>query len=268
MTKLSQLRRGVRNALPRGAVLAMKRMAYRGSAHTCVVCKAEVGRLLDQGYGYPMLEELRVVGGMKKANDECPICRSNDRVRLIHLYTQHHSDLLRKPNRLLHMAPELGLADIWSKVAALDYVPADPDQVRYKHLHGLRSFDLQTAPFADESFDWVICNHVLEHIADDSRAMREIFRMLKFGGTALLQVPISMVRSATDEDPNITDPAERIRRFGQDDHLRLYARDYYERLSEAGFTVELWDAFESDPERARAWNLNPLERLTVARRDR
>ena len=123
MTGLAQIRRSVRNALPRGAVLAAKRVAYRGSAHTCVVCGASVGQMLDQGYGYSILEELQVVGGMKKANDECPICRSNDRVRLIHLYTKHHSELLRKPNRLLHIAPEIGLADIWSKVAALDYVP-------------------------------------------------------------------------------------------------------------------------------------------------
>jgi hypothetical protein len=81
-----------------------------------------------------------------------------------------------------------------------------------------------------------------------------------------LQVPISLVRTATDEDPSVTDPAERVRRFGQDDHVRLYARDYYERLAEAGLNVELWDAFTNDPERARAWNLNRQEKLTVAKR--
>lgn len=266
MIRLSEIRRGVRNALPRTAMLAVKRIAYFGTAHTCVVCGSQVGRLLDQGYGYPMLEELQVVGGMKKANDECPICRSNDRVRLIHLYTKHHSDLLRKPNRLLHIAPEQGLADLWSNVSTLDYVPADFDRARYRHLKQLQTFDLQSAPFPDESFDWLICNHVLEHIPDDRRAMREIFRMLKPGGIALLQVPISLVRTKTDEDPSITDPAERIRRFGQGDHVRLYARDYYDRLAEAGFKVELWDAFAHDCERARAWNLNPLEKLTVARK--
>jgi SAM-dependent methyltransferase len=264
MTRLAQIRRGVRNALPRSAMLAAKRIAYFGTAHTCVVCGSQVGRMLEQGYGYPMLEDLQVVGGMKKLADECPICRSNDRVRLIHLYTKHHSDLLRKPNRLLHIAPEIGLADIWSKVATLDYVPADQDRQRYKHLAGMQTFDLQAAPFPDKSFDWIICNHVLEHVADDRRAMQEIFRMLKAGGTALLQVPISLVRERTDEDPSVTDADERIRRFGQDDHVRLYARDYYERLSEAGFKVELWDAFAHDADRARAWNLNPLEKLTVA----
>jgi SAM-dependent methyltransferase len=266
MSKLAHIRRSVRNALPRPALLALKRMAHSGKAHTCVVCGAQVGQLLDQGYGYPILEDLQVVGGMKRANDECPICRSNDRVRLIHLYTRHHSDLLTKPNRLLHVAPEQGLADLWSSVSTLDYVPSDFDRRRYRHLQQLQTFDLQSAPLPNESFDWIICNHVLEHIPDDRRAMREVFRMLKVGGTALLQVPISLKRTATEEDPSITDSAERIRRFGQADHVRLYARDYYDRLSEAGFKVELWDAFASDAERARAWNLNPLERLTVAKR--
>jgi SAM-dependent methyltransferase len=268
MTLKTQIRHGIRNVLPRPALMALKRVAFKGSAHTCVVCGSNVSRMLDQGYGYPILEELRVVGGMRKANDECPICRANDRIRLVHLYTHDHSDMLAKPNRLLHIAPELGLADIWSRIASLDYMPADPDRRRYRHLKGLQTFDLQAAPFPDRNFDWIICNHVLEHIPDDRRAIAEIFRMLKPGGTAILQVPISLVRARTDEDPSIADPAERIRRFGQSDHIRLYARDYYDRLRDAGFEVELWDAFATDPEHASAWHLNPLEKLTLARRPR
>jgi SAM-dependent methyltransferase len=266
MTLASKIKDGVRNAIPRSALLTLKRIAHTGGAHQCVVCGTSVRRFMDQGYGHPVLEHLQVVGGMRKASDECPICRSNDRVRLIHLFTQYHSDLLVSPKRLLHVAPELSLADIWSNVHTLDYVPADLDRQRYRHLRGLQSFDLQAAPFADESFDWIICNHVLEHIPDDQLAMRELFRLLKRGGTALLQVPISLVRGATEEDPGLTDEVERIRRFGQRDHVRLYAGDYYDRLAAAGFAVTLWDACAADPVRAKAWNLNPLEKLTVARR--
>ena len=79
-------------------------------------------------------------------------------------------------------------------------------------------------------------------------------------------MPIALARETTDEDASISDPVQRIRRFGQSDHIRLYGRDYHDRLRQAGFEVELWDAFAAEPEKASAQNLNPLERLTVARR--
>ena len=174
--------------------------------------------------------------------------------------------MLTGPGRLLHIAPELGLAEVFAGVSGLDYVPADLDRRRYRQFKNLESFDLQAAPFPDRSFDWVICNHVLEHVPDDRSAMREIYRMLKPGGFAILQVPLSMRLDATREDASITSAAERIRQFGQRDHVRLYGFDYYDRLAEAGFTVELWNAFAKEPVLARAWNLNPRERLTIARR--
>jgi SAM-dependent methyltransferase len=164
------------------------------------------------------------------------------------------------------VAPEPGLADLWANRPGLDYLAADLDQRRYRHLSRFQACDLQAMPFADGTFDWVICNHVLEHIPDDRRAMREIRRVLKPGGTALLQVPIAMKRNVTDEDPAITDADERIRRFGQADHVRMYGLDYYVRLAEAGLEVQLWSAHQADPVRAKALNLNPRERLTVARR--
>lgn len=262
----SILKTTIRDAMPRSMLTAVKRLIHAGSARTCPVCQSSVRSFLPQGYGYPLLEELEVVGGMRREDDECPICHAHDRVRLIDLYCSHHSDLLQRPNRLLHLAPELGLAEKWVHHSGLDYVPADLDTKRYKHLPTLKACDLQDMPFDDASFDWVICNHVLEHIPDDRRAMREILRVLKPGGIALLQVPLALQRSATDEDPSLSDPVARIQRFGQSDHIRLYGRDYYERLADEGFEVEIWCAFEADPKRAKALSLNPKERLTVARR--
>jgi len=268
MSAVFALKTAIRNALPRAALQAAKQIRYTGSARTCSVCGVSVSRFLPQGYGYPVLEELQVVGGMRKQADECPMCHSADRTRLIDLYTAHHSDLLSAPGRLLHIAPEPGLFEKWSKVATLDYTAADLDQKRYRHIEKFVSMDLQASPLPDCTFDWIVCNHVLEHVPDDRKAMHEIFRMLKPGGTALLQVPIALVREATEEDPALVDEAERIRRFGQRDHIRLYARDYYDRLREAGLEVELWDAFAHDPDRARDLDLNPLEKLTVAHRPR
>jgi SAM-dependent methyltransferase len=98
--------------------------------------------------------------------------------------------------------------------------------------------DITQLPLADGSFDLVLCSHVLEHVPDDARAIAELFRVLRPGGTALVQVPYESAADRTDEDPSITDPRERVRRFGQFDHVRLYGRDLVERLGAAGFDVE------------------------------
>jgi SAM-dependent methyltransferase len=266
MTVMAKLKGAVRDTFPRPALLAAKRLINAGDGAICVVCGAHVRAMLTQGYDHPVLTELDVVGGQRKPDDECPICHANDRVRLVYLYIMTRSPLLHSRNRLLHVAPELGLADIFARTPTLDYVPGDLDRRRYRHLANLACFDLQRVPFPDASFDWVICNHVLEHVPDDRKAMREIRRILTPGGTAILQVPLAMRLQETREDPSLTDEAERIRRFGQRDHVRLYGRDYYDRLREAGFTLELWDAFTEEPALAAAWRLNPAERLTIARR--
>ena len=150
-----------------------KRLLNAGAGRQCPVCGAQVRKFLPQGYGYPMLEELQVVGGMRKEDDECPICHANDRVRLIDLYCSRPGGLFDKHNRLLHVAPELGLAEKWARHPGIDYVPADLDRQRYRHLASLQTCDLQALPFDEASFDWVICNHVLEHIPYDARAMRK-----------------------------------------------------------------------------------------------
>jgi len=97
--------------------------------------------------------------------------------------------------------------------------------------------DVQTMPFGNDVFDIVICNHVLEHVPDDRKALSEIFRVLKRGGFAILQVPTVYNMELTLEDPSVTDPAERQRRFRQKDHYRLYGKDYLERVMAAGFVI-------------------------------
>jgi len=97
--------------------------------------------------------------------------------------------------------------------------------------------DVQNMNFADASFDVVICNHVLEHVPDDRKAMREIRRILNPGGFAILQVPANTSMEKTYEDSSIQDPAERERHFRQRDHYRLYGMDYPQRLEEEGFSI-------------------------------
>ena len=93
-------------------------------------------------------------------------------------------------------------------------------------------------PFEDNFFDFILCNHVLEHIVDDTKAMKELYRVLKRKGTAILQVPINVGRDRTFEDNNITTKKERIEKFGQYDHVREYGLDYYKKLESIGFSVE------------------------------
>ena len=98
--------------------------------------------------------------------------------------------------------------------------------------------DICNLPFSDQQFDWVVCNHVLEHIPNDKIAMQEIYRVLKPGGTAILQVPLRLDQN-TFEDDRITDPKERAQVFGQYDHVRIYGKDYQERLEQVGFQVKM-----------------------------
>jgi SAM-dependent methyltransferase len=214
----------------------LTRVRYIGWRYRCPFCNAGLRRFRPFGLDFPVLKEKRIVGGGRRLNAQCPNCGSLDRERLLYLFLLHKTDLLSRPQRLLHVAPEPRLAAKLKAIAGLDYLTADiamPDvMVR---------MDLTDIQFPDRSFDAIICNHVLEHIEDDARAMSELHRTLKTGGWAILQVPISLTLQTTYEDFSITDATAREQAFGQEDHVRIYGQDYGERLTRAGFTVHVFD---------------------------
>jgi SAM-dependent methyltransferase len=146
-----------------------------------------------------------------------------------------HTDLFDGlPKRLLHVAPESEFARRFGSITNLDYFSASING------NGTRvKMDITAIPFPDDSFDAIYCSHVLEHVVDDTQAMREFRRVLKSGGWALLLVPITNQLKATFDDSSVTNPEDRERLFGQWDHVRSYGSDYPERLSEAGFIVEI-----------------------------
>jgi predicted SAM-dependent methyltransferase len=188
------------------------------------------------GFSFPVLKEKRVIGGGLRDNAMCPVCESVDRERLLLIYLQDRTSLFTKPTKLLHFAPEPQLRATISRHSNVEYVTADlnrPDVTA--------KVDVANMQFADNSFDAIICNHVLEHIPDDRRAMSELLRVLKPRGWAVLQVPISEVLPATYEDPSILTEKEREQAFGQYDHVRIYAKDYVDRLESVGFVVEQFD---------------------------
>ncbi len=168
--------------------------------------------------------------------------------------------LLQQVRYLLHVAPEPPLSTNLRRFAHLMPITADLNQA-----HVDTRCDLQCLPFATNSFDAILCLHVLEHVLDDRRAMQELYRVLKVGGWAILQVPIH--RQTTFEDPSVQSPTERLRLFGQVDHVRVYGLDYYERLERTGFAVTCDDFVRTlPPAQVQRHALMPDETITLCRK--
>ena len=171
------------------------------------------------------------------------------RHRLSWLYLDRETDLLTRPQRLLHVAPEACLLPRFRENPTLDYVPGDKMVEGYGAQDSVAYLDLLDINEAEASFDFILCNHVLEHIPEDRQAMREMYRVLRPGGTLLVTVPIKESLKQTYENPHVTDPRQREEHFGQWDHVRYYGTDIADRLREAGFEVTLnrfGDAFDAD----------------------
>ena len=212
-------------------------LRYRGERVECPFCGGRFSRFLPKGKDVPVLRENRVIGGGYRLNAVCPRCNSRDRERLVYLYLKHErSSLFSQTAKLLHIAPEKNLRMIFLSCPNLDYLAADLGSP----LAEVR-MDVTDIGHEDDTFDVIICNHVLEHIPDDAKAMRECFRVLKKGGFAILQVPISCAIKETLENPSITSPGDREKAFGQKDHVRIYGEDYASSLEKAGFSVTAYD---------------------------
>jgi ubiquinone/menaquinone biosynthesis C-methylase UbiE len=134
---------------------------------------------------------------------------------------------------VLHFAPEQAFYKLFRNQKNLDYTTTD----LYSPLADVKA-DICNLPFEDNQYDVILCNHVLEHIPDDTKAMQELYRVLKPGGMAILQIPQDLSRTVTFSDDSITDQKERAKIFGQYDHVRIYGRDYFDKLRGIGFRVE------------------------------
>lgn len=161
-----------------------------------------------------------------------PSTLSLERHRLLWLYLKNETDFFTHHKKVLHFAPEQAFYKRFRKQKNLDYTTTDLNSP----LADVKA-DICNLPFEDNEFDLILCNHVLEHIPDDTKAMQELYRVLKKGGMAILQIPQDMSRGKTFEDNSITDRKERAKIFGQYDHVRIYGRDYFDRLRSVGFRV-------------------------------
>lgn len=161
-----------------------------------------------------------------------PSTLSLERHRLLWLYLQNETDFFTAPKKVLHFAPEQAFYKLFRKQKNIDYTTTDLNSP----LADVKA-DICNLPFKDNEFDVIFCNHVLEHIPDDTKAMQELYRVLKKGGMAILQIPQDLSREKTFEDNSITDRKERAKIFGQYDHVRIYGRDYFDKLRSIGFRV-------------------------------
>ena len=196
----------------------------RGNTYTDPIDGKSYRRFLP--YGYAKVRE----------NVLAPGTLSLERHRLFWLYLKNETTFFSAPLRVLHFAPEQAFVQKFKKQKNLTYTTTDLNSP----IADVKA-DICDLPFKDNSFDFIICNHVLEHIPDDTKAMQELYRVLAPSGTAIVQVPYDAKREITFEDNTITDQSERTRIFGQYDHLRVYGMDYFKKLSSIGFEVNALD---------------------------
>jgi SAM-dependent methyltransferase len=227
-------------SLLRDSALVALKAINRGDKHHCPICDMNFARFMR-----------------RRSNLMCVGCRSFARHRLMVLYLQRETDLLDGTRRVLHLAPEPGVSSVLSAAPSVDNVTLDVDEDAQVEVHA----DARDLPFSDASFDAVLCSHVLEHIPEDVDVAREMARVLRPAGVALIQVPVDLKLDATYETSAPT-PADREREYGQHDHVRIYAPDVADRLDAAFETVERVDYAATFPadERRRMGLVEPASR--------
>jgi SAM-dependent methyltransferase len=220
-----------------------------GRSRACCVCGRTFFRFSKFRGGWkafsPYLHNVKWVGSDFN-NFWCPFCRSHDRERHLILFFDKLGFWEKLAGAsVLHLAPEKYLAQRIEACRPARYVKGDLAPSR----EGVERIDVTEIPYGAASFDWVFCNHVLEHVPDDRLALREVWRVLKPGGRAVLQTPFaSGLEKSLEDSAEINTDAKRIAFYGQEDHVRLYGRDLFERIRAAGFELSLKKHGECLPE--------------------
>ncbi len=195
-------------------------LTLKGNKYTDPIDGKEFRKFLPYGYEHP------------RENVLSPSTLSLERHRLLWLFLKNETNFFTAQHKVLHFAPEQAFYKRFRKLKNLDYTTTDLNSP----LADVKA-DICDLPFEDNSFDVILCNHVLEHIPDDARAMSELWRVMKPGGWGIFQIPQDLNRETTYEDNSITDKKQRAKVFGQYDHVRIYGRDYFKTLEKAGFIV-------------------------------
>jgi predicted SAM-dependent methyltransferase len=238
------------NTIPRPILIRLSYVArpilaflLRGKTYTDPIDGKHFSMFLPYGYG------------TQRNNVLSPSTLSLERHRLLWLYLKNETDFFKSEldsdpvhqNKIrvrlrdtetnsalqvLHFAPEQAFYKLFRNQKNIEYTTTD----LLSPLADVKA-DICNLPFSDNAYDVILCNHVLEHIPDDTKAMQELFRVLKPGGMGIFQIPQDLNRPVTFSDDSITDQKERAKIFGQYDHVRIYGRDYFDKLRSIGFEV-------------------------------
>ena len=263
------LKQAIKKYLPESTLYSLRQnfytirsTFYQGTKFNCPICKKTAKKFINGGRNFQCLEKHNVVGGGHFINNYCPKCNSGYKERLLYLYLE--SINFFDPNAMhdisvLHIAPEWSLRDSIKKNIFKKYITGDLNSSLVDE-----KIDITSINYPDDTFDIVICNHVLEHVIEDKKAMHEIHRITRTGGRCILQVPYSESLEKTLEDENAYNLSnqEREELYGQWDHIRIYSKkNYLERLKEVGFSIEEYKFNEENN-----FSLNPQEKLITAKK--
>ena len=215
------------NSVPRPLLI---RFSYIVSPIFALILKGD--KFTDPIDGKSFKSFLSYGYGKQRSNVLSPSTLSLERHRLLWLYLKNETDFFSAEKKVLHFAPEQCFLKRFRTLRNLDYTTTD----LLSPIADVKA-DICNLPFKDDSYDVIFCNHVLEHIPDDTKAMQELYRVLKPGGYGVFQVPQDLEREITFEDDSITDKKERAKIFGQYDHVRIYGKDYFNKLRHIGFKV-------------------------------
>lgn len=244
------------NTLPRPLLIRLSyvarpilALALKGNQFTDPIDNQSFRMFLPYGYG------------TQRNNVLSPSTLSLERHRLLWLYLKNETDFFtsKTKKKVLHFAPEQAFYQRFRNQKNLDYTTTD----LLSPLADVKA-DICDLPFEDNSYDLILCNHVLEHIPDDTKAMQELYRVLKPGGMGIFQIPQDLSRATTFSDDSITDQKERAKIFGQYDHVRIYGLDYFDTLRNIGFKVVAEDYTRKiSPELVKQFCLAPGEIIPI-----
>jgi len=204
------------------------RVLYKGTKYTDPIDGSSYRAFLP--YGYSKLRK----------NALCPGTLSLERHRLLWLYLKEKTKFLEKNISVLHVAPEIIFMKKFKKIVNWNYVSIDLKSP----LADIKA-NIYNLPFKDNSFDLILCNHVLEHVENDYKALNELYRVIKNKGMLIAQIPLDKNLKKTFEDKEIINRRERKKYFGQYDHVRVYGLDFYTRLANSGFTPKKIDVLKN-----------------------
>jgi len=238
---------------------------FWGTKYKCPFCGYSSRLLKESGQEIPILKTKQVVGGGKRRS-VCYKCESSDRERLIYIYLENTLKIFNTKERIniLHIAPEKNLSNKIAQYSHFNYICGDKSPEEYFPTLNVQNIDILHIPYSDNYYDIIICNHVLEHIPEDVKAIKELYRVLKPGGTAILQAPISINSENTYEDFSIIAPKAREAAFGQFDHVRIYGKDYQSRLEKGGFVINQINV--SDKIEYKKMGLNEKEFIFIGKK--